>query len=295
MKLIHALFALCAVASCLNDSDMIVTVEYVDYLKKHVSWEVEEYENNIFRGWTVGEMKNFLGLSDTNTYLEGLPDIEEPNHLPSAVNWAGTNCDHSVKNQGTCGACWAFAAANMLSDRCCLYSSDQGWLSVQELLSCDTGSFGCYGGSLTSPIPYMQKNGGLVGDDCLPYTGRKDPCRQMCMNRKDWRRSHACKCLQAKNCYNPRGIKSCLLEGPVPIGFMVCQSFISYKSGIYSCDCKNYVGGHATLAMGYSDKPECNYFVKNSWGEDWGVHGYYNMACETCKLSGGPVCTKVVS
>lgn len=288
------LIFLCVLAYCFEDNDLAVTRDYVDYLKKHVEWEVQDYETSIFRGWTISEVRSLLGLKDMNTYDESLPDIEQVQNLPSAVSWAGSNCDHEIKNQGSCGACWAFAAANMLSDRCCLYSKDQGWLSVEELVACDKKSYACYGGSLMTPIPYIQQVGGLVKEDCLPYTGTNSRCPRVCSNGRPWRESHVCRCTEAANCYRTAGIKNCLLSGPVPVGFQVCQSFINYKSGIYKCDCgKEYLGGHATLALGYSDSPECNYYVKNSWGQEWGTQGHYNMACETCELSGGPVCTKV--
>jgi C1A family cysteine protease len=278
---------------CFEDSDLVVTQEYVDYLKRHVDWEVQDYENNVFRGWTIGEVKTILGLKDMNTYVEGLPDVEEAKALPSSINWAGSNCAHEVKNQGTCGACWAFAFANMLSDRCCLYSSDHGWLSVQELVSCSKEDYGCYGGGLSGSINYIKRAGGLVPDSCYPYMGANAECPNKCINGGDWRSSHVCKCVKAENCYRTHGIKSCLLSGPVPLGFQVCQSFISYKSGIYTCDCRKYIGGHATLALGYSDDPQCNYYVKNSWGTEWGSNGFYNMACETCELTGGQICSDV--
>jgi C1A family cysteine protease len=290
----YLLLFLFAWGYCMDDNSLVVTRAYVDYLKKHVNWGVEDYENNVFRGWTIGEIKQFLGLIDLNTTVEGASDVQLGKSLPSAVNWAGSKCDHAVKNQGSCGACWAFVAANMLSDRCCLeLSSDKGWLSIQELISCDNASFGCYGGSLGAPVRYMKANKGLVPEECYPYIGKKEECPTKCEDGKDWKESHVCNCAKIVNCYLTQGIKSCLNSGPVPIGFSVCPSFISYKNGTYSCDCDSYIGNHATLAMGYSDKPECHYYLKNSWGTRWGTNGYYNMSCDTCNLAGGSICSEI--
>ena len=36
------------------------------------------------------------------------------------------------------------------------------------------------------------------------------------------------------------------------------------------------LGGHAVLAVGYDDKGEC-LIVRNSWGENWGQKGYFQM------------------
>ena len=282
-----------ALGYCLDDNDLVVTRAYVDYLKRHVSWDVENYENNVFRGWTIGEIKQFLGLIDLNTAVKGAPDVKLMKSIPSAVNWAGSQCDHDVKSQGSCGACWAFVAANMLSDRCCMEQSDKGWLSIQELISCDNASFGCYGGSLSAPVRYMQAHKGLVPEKCYSYIARKEDCPTKCENGDDWTKAHVCNCNKIENCRNTLGIKNCLVTGPVPIGFSVCQSFMSYRKGIYKCDCESYIGNHATLVVGYSDKPECHYHVKNSWGTGWGMNGYYDMACESCRIAGGPICVDI--
>lgn len=289
----YLLLFFCALGYCLDDSDLVVTRDYVDYLRKRVNWTVEDYENNVFRGWTIGEAKTLLGYLGIDSTFEDVPEITYKYSLPAGINWAGSNCDHDVKNQGSCGACWAFAVANMLSDRCCLEAKEQGWLSVQELISCDNESFGCYGGSLGAPVRYVQRTGGLVHDDCYPYAKKKEDCPNKCRDGKDWKGSHVCNCTEVAKCSKTAGIKKCLTSGPTPIGFSVCQSFMSYSNGTYSCDCDEYIGKHATLAMGYSDKPECHYHVKNSWGTSWGMDGYFNMACETCEISGGQVCTKI--
>jgi C1A family cysteine protease len=36
------------------------------------------------------------------------------------------------------------------------------------------------------------------------------------------------------------------------------------------------VGGHAVLAVGYSNSGKC-FYVRNSWGKDWGKSGYFTM------------------
>jgi len=35
-------------------------------------------------------------------------------------------------------------------------------------------------------------------------------------------------------------------------------------------------GGHAVLAVGYDDRSQW-FLVRNSWGPDWGMHGYFTM------------------
>jgi len=286
MRFVYLLFIACALAS-----ELLITKEYVEELKTPATWEVEEYEDNVFRGWTVEEAQSLLGWLPEDE-VEMFPEVQHVK-TPSQLDWSGANCDVGPQNQGKCGSCWAFAAAGSLAARCCLHATDKGWLSPQELVSCDKGSHGCRGGTLSSPVAYEQKNGGLVQEPCYPYKAADAPCPNKCVDGKDWKGAHVCKCSNPKSCSGTEGIKSCLSYGPVVIGFMVCQSFMNYKTGIYKCDCTNYLGGHAVLVMGHSNTPECNFYVRNSWGPNWGNKGYFNIACTTCRLQGGSVCGTV--
>lgn len=268
-----------------HGQEMAIKKEYVDYLKNHVSWEVVDYEENIFRGWTMSEVKQLFGLKKEDLPKD-LPQQEEVSaSLPSEIIWKDV-CDHGVKNQANCGSCWAFGAVGMLASRCCLHSEDEGWLSPQELVSCDKRSNGCNGGSPYYALLYMVQEGGLVHDECFPYKAEKVICTKKCVNEKEWASDHVCKCHGITECKNVPRMKACLTTGPITGGFAVCESFLSYKSGIYQCDCTEYLGLHAILIQGYSETPECHWIVRNSWGPNWGEHGYFKIACKTCQING---------
>jgi len=279
------LIALAIVAVCAEE--MLVTKEYTDYLKKHVDWEVMDYEDNVFRGWTMEEAKMFLGAVMPED-LSYIPSVTVKKNLPASLDWSKANCDHGVRNQANCGSCWAFATTGMLSDRCCLQGHDHGWLAPQELVSCDRQSQGCNGGWCTWALDYVKSVKGLVHEACFPYKAVNTPCPKTCADGKDWTSSHVCNCVGGyKTCGSVAELKSCLASGPVTVAFGVCRSFFNYKNGVYKCDCGgNYAGLHAVLAMGYSDTPVCNYHVRNSWGTSWGNQGYFDIACDQCGISG---------
>jgi cathepsin B len=72
--------------------------------------------------------------------------------------------------QGKCGACWAFAASEVLSDRLCIHSNGEinVILSPQDMVGCDFYNLGCYGGYLINSIEYLEAEG-VVTDECVPY------------------------------------------------------------------------------------------------------------------------------
>ena len=114
--------------------DLVITKSYTDYLKRHVSWEVAEYEENIFRGFTVEEATMMFGNKppvNEEPLPEFVPSEEQLKSLPSSFDWRdhSADCIHEVRNQGNCGSCWSFATSGMLADRCCLMSADHGLLA----------------------------------------------------------------------------------------------------------------------------------------------------------------------
>ncbi len=77
-------------------------------------------------------------------------------------------------------------------------------------------------------------------------------------------------------------LKGCLASGyPFVFGFTVYESFESQEMastghlGMPGTGEKQ-LGGHAVLAVGYEDSSQ-TFIVRNSWGADWGIKGYFTM------------------
>lgn len=94
-----------------------------------------------------------------------------------ASNLGQTSFQVPIRQQGSCGSCWAFsavaAAEKMYFDK----NRVQVALSQQELVDCETGSNGCSGGFPEKAFGYMQ-NYGVAGSSAYPYQATQGGCRR---------------------------------------------------------------------------------------------------------------------
>ncbi|XP_068425620.1 cathepsin S, ortholog2, tandem duplicate 1 [Clinocottus analis] len=197
---------------------------------------------------------------------------------PDAVDWRAKGCVTSVKNQGSCGSCWAFSAAGALEGQLAKTTGKLVDLSPQNLVDCSGkyGNRGCNGGFFHRAFQYVIDNQGIDSDAAYPYRGQSQQCRYNPANR-------AANCSQ----YNflPEGDEGALKEalatiGPISVAIDATRPrFPFYRSGVYDdASCTQKVN-HAVLAVGYGSLNGQDYWlVKNSWGSSFGEQGYIRMS-----------------
>jgi predicted secreted protein len=112
----------------------------------------QHFENNVedaiqFKFKSLGK---FIGKFELPK-LEVSPESElqvksvDPK-LQGRFNWCDDNGCTVVKNQGSCGSCWAFAAVAVLEANIKIIDGDDVDLAEQYLVSCATDQSGCNGG-----------------------------------------------------------------------------------------------------------------------------------------------------
>jgi cathepsin B len=184
---------------------------------------------------------------------------------------------YAVLDQGSCGSCYAFAAATAYSARLCRFnpgSVGNVVVSPQEMMDCTNG---CDGGS---PIAVFQT---LLAHPavelwCDPYTQRKSTCGGVCAAGNSY--SAQAGSMKIVGNSGASGVLQIQLElirsGPGVVCFDVYNDFQSYSSGVYVKSAKaKSIGAHAVTLVGFGVEGGVPYWlIQNSWGPNWGMSGY---------------------
>ena len=94
-----------------------------------------------------------------------------------SINWIDQNKVHPVKNQGSCGSCWAFAAATVQESMQAIKNdAPVVRLSEQEGVDCDSRSYGCSGGWMSN---YWRMSAaiGSSSNEAYKYEAKDSACR----------------------------------------------------------------------------------------------------------------------
>ncbi|GKV33385.1 hypothetical protein SLEP1_g41902 [Rubroshorea leprosula] len=85
-----------------------------------------------------------------------------------------------VKNQGSCGSCWAFETVTAMEGINHIVTENLTEPSKQVLIDCDTTyNNGCNGGLMGCAFPFIVSNGGLRNEEDYPYIMEEETCSSM--------------------------------------------------------------------------------------------------------------------
>ncbi len=260
-----------------------------DHNAKNLSWQMGI---NHLSDMTDGEIEDYYHLKPINENLltRSLRENGEPEFWGGQEKLTGypqTNWGDKmrpVRNQGSCGSCWAFTTQAVLEGCFALWQEKlSDWFSTQESVDCDTGNGGCNGGWYTNAFKFFQTKS-LVYEAGYPYTAKKGTCRYsdtMSGNTK-------IKVTGFNYYYKGQGsietYYGMLKRGPVAVAVDANSDWFRYKSGIFdSKSCKSGIN-HAVTLIGYkSEGGKCDnksgsyYIIRNSWGSNWGDAGHMKI------------------
>lgn len=323
MKLIVFLFLLFAIVNCdefENWSDKYsksyfsltekynkkaIWLENLKFIEHHNSrnlgyvLEMNEYGDMTWNQFKKVKMGLIMNHENVHGHIPNLPHLG----LPIYVNWTERGVVTRVKNQFQCGSCWAFSTTGAIESMHAIQTGNLVALSEENLIDCTWGygNEGCGGGFPAASLDYVIKNGGIDTEASYPLVSI---AMLDCLNQD----TCPCKFNNATIGATVKGYKKIASgnetdlqytlwsTGPVSVCIDVTQPFQFYKSGIFSDDkCSTTTLNHAVLAVGYGVDTRKNeyYIVKNSWGNDWGIQGYFLLARNKnnmCGIATAAVC-----
>lgn len=252
----------------------------------------EEFRNYNTFGRNINDLPRDLCVHNTSKeYLNVV--------LPDSVDWREKGVVTAVKDQGQCGSCWAFSAIGAIESLWAISKNKTPHgFSEQQLVDCSgsEGNYGCRGGLMDSAFAYVKKSG-ITTEKAYPYKAVDQNCQKFLP------------VFTVSRCVDFDPIGGHLndtehfmeyivaFQQPISVAVYAGNSFWQfYKSGIIDDPACGNHDDHGVVAIGYgkTDEDKTYWLVKNSWGTDWGMEGYVQVArnknmCGIAEFSSYPI------
>jgi cathepsin B len=310
---------------------------------------VKEVNSNPASTWVAEQPTRFNSTEDAKqlcgTWLKDHPKyfrnpervedenfkVAKPEDIPTDFDartvWSNCTVISKVRDQSSCGSCWAFGSTESFEDRQCIATGKDIEMSSEDTAACCKGLFcgfsmGCNGGQPSAALSWMASTGVVTGGDfgdigsgssCLPYSLKpcahhvppsskyaKCPsseyptpqCNKKCSESK-YATDYTADKHKGSKAHSYSGIAkiqtALMTEGPLAVAFSVYSDFPTYKSGVYTHQSGQMLGGHAVEMIGWGVENGVDYWwIKNSWNDQWGDQGYFKIKRGTneCGIEG---------
>jgi C1A family cysteine protease len=195
--------------------------------------------------------------------------------LPESIDWREKGAVTSVKDQGSCGSCWAFSTVAAVEGINQIVTGDLISLSEQELVDCDTSyNQGCNGGLMDYAFEFIINNGGLDSEEDYPYTAYDGSCDSYRKN------AHVVTIDDYEDVpeNDEKSLKKAAANQPISVAIEASgREFQFYDSGVFTSTCGTQLD-HGVTLVGYGSESGTDYWtVKNSWGKSWGEEGFIRL------------------
>ncbi len=241
-------------------------INFINSAQTSVILEINEFGDLTQEEFQTSYLSTFprVGMYES-TYLP-------TDDLPNAIDWRDQNAVTQVKNQKSCGSCWAFSAIGAIESAWAISHNELVVLSEQQLVDCSDkyGNLGCDGGFMVNAFEYVKDQGVSFSAD-YEYEGYRTECREGRYSKPVHISGYE---TVPKN--NSLQLQAAVARQPISVGVDANNIvFMFYKSGTIDAGaCGNNLS-HGVLVVGYGEDWNGLYWiVKNSWGRRWGQLGY---------------------
>jgi C1A family cysteine protease len=254
-------------------------------------------------GWSFSVAKN----PATEQSMTQLCGLVEPDHwwvnasfdpclptgyLPDHFDWRDLGGCTPIKNQDGCGSCWAFGTVAPLECNILIHDHKLVDLSEQWLVSCNRDHWGCNGGWYAHDYHQWKTdifNGtGAVLEQDFPYTATDAFCAgpyEHPYRIDSWHYIGFSQGIPSVDAMK----QAIMTYGPISVSCAVTDAFAAYSGGVFNIDDPHAQINHAVALVGWDDTQGDHgvWFLRNSWGPDWGEHGYMRIEYGVCKIGYG--------
>lgn len=249
-----------------------------------------------FSDLTLAEFHSQYLTADT---LKNDPDLkvdttERLTTTPTLVDWTGIYTT-AIKDQGYCGCCWAFSAAEQVESDSMRTLKTNWILSSEQFCQCVTSCAGCNGGNTNTAFQYA-KSHYIEQDSSYPYTSYSGFTGLCTYNSNQG-------VVSVTNYYATGGTSVAdketamanYLQSTGPLSILVdAEAWSAYTGGIMSAATCGTTIDHAVQAVGVYpvDAASGGYWkIRNQWGASWGEAGFIRVAYgqNSCNLTTQPL------
>lgn len=214
--------------------------------------------------------------------------------LPTSYDLRQANRVTSIKNQSSCGACWAFAAMGSIESS--LMPGEQRDFSEEHLILNHGFDYDpCEGGQPWMSLAYLSRWGGPLNENDFSYKlGNSSGTGYVELTEKHIQEAVF---LPQRSGYTDNDkIKQFIMnKGAVVISYYADDAYLNPSTGAYYCTQSGRTN-HEVVIVGWDDNYSASNFsvtpggkgafiVKNSWGPTWGKQGYFYMSYYDKSLS----------
>ncbi|KAA6388618.1 MAG: putative cathepsin B2 cysteine protease [Streblomastix strix] len=256
------------------------------------TWVATEYPRDVM---SMSKLRRLASAkrSKESDYLSPAPTVpvnDLPESFDARAKWGSAILP--VHDQGNCGASWAVVVADVIGNRIGIQGCPRGFMSTEEILSCDTSDQGCKGGSAINAWYYVHESFGLSTDSCIPYTsqeGKVPTCPAKCSNGSKIIRTYLYDAYAVNN-LKQEVISRCIFDqGPLAMYLDAYEDFMNYKTGIYQHKEGKKLGGLYVLVLGWGVENNVPYWICQN-GYFRILRGSNHCSCETEITYGLPDC-----
>ena len=252
---------------------------------------------NQFTDHTTEEFKQRLGFDMQMAAAYHASSVPTQKHsfvntqVPDSIDWREKGIISPVKDQGNCGSCWTFAAAECVESYWAMSTGELNVLSEQQIASCTKnpmdcgGTGGCGGGITQLAYQGIIGVGGLASEWTYPYLSYQGMNYACMFSNKTTPPVATLSGFQTlpSNQLTPL-MNAVAQQGPLAVS-VDASAWSDYETGVFNgCNQDTPDIDHAVVLVGYGTDSSSgmNYWtIRNSWSPSWGEDGYIRIMRNT--------------